>query len=495
LLDGLPLAIAQAAAFLQETGIGLQKYIEFYEQKWKELMESRGLEEDRLQDYPDRSVWTTWTLSYNAIRDKNAAAANLLLLWAFLDGKDLWHGLFAAACNASTAVSSSLSEWIGDIAGNELEFTKAIGLLRNYSLIESVQGQGSYATHPVVHRWAYYFQDGDDSRAQLTQLAVMVVGWAVPDSSSQDYSILQRRILPHAQVCSRWVGSIETKQSTTHKGGVTKVKLSEDRVLIDAVHRLGFLYAHQGKLVEAEQMYQRALQGKEKAWGPEHTSTLDTVNNLGLLYKKQGKLVEAEQMYQRALQGYEKAWGPEHTSTLSTVNNLGLLYADQGKLVEAEQMYQRALQGYEKAWGPEHTSTLDTVNNLGNLYTSQGKLVEAEQMYQQAIQGYEKALGTNIITYVPALNTMWCLGSLFAIQADIAKARTMYSKALLGYEQVFGPKHAESKTLRERLYALDAVVQKKAPVETEERAEDLQVGLSHLGIEKNTSRSKRRKLL
>jgi hypothetical protein len=44
-------------------------------------------------------------------------------------------------------------------------------------------------------------------------------------------------------------------------------------------------------------MYQRALQGKEKAWGLEHILTLDTINNLGLLYKDQGKLVEAEQMY------------------------------------------------------------------------------------------------------------------------------------------------------------------------------------------------------
>ncbi|CAG8975658.1 hypothetical protein HYALB_00014088, partial [Hymenoscyphus albidus] len=42
-------------------------------------------------------------------------------------------------------------------------------------------------------------------------------------------------------------------------------------------------------------------------------------------------------MYQRALQGYEKALGPDHTSTLGTVNNLGNLYSDQGKLVEAEQ--------------------------------------------------------------------------------------------------------------------------------------------------------------
>jgi Tfp pilus assembly protein PilF len=80
-------------------------------------------------------------------------------------------------------------------------------------------------------------------------------------------------------------------------------------------------------------------------------------------------------MFQRALQGYEKAWGPEHTSTFDTVNNLGLLYANQGKMDEAEKMYQRALQGYEKAWGPEHTLTLSMVNNLGLLYT--GRVREA----------------------------------------------------------------------------------------------------------------------
>ncbi len=51
---------------------------------------------------------------------------------------------------------------------------------------------------------------------------------------------------------------------------------------------------------------------------------------------------EAENMYLRALTGYEKAWGPEHTSTLDTVNNLGNLYRDQGKMKEAEDMFQRA---------------------------------------------------------------------------------------------------------------------------------------------------------
>jgi tetratricopeptide (TPR) repeat protein len=64
-----------------------------------------------------------------------------------------------------------------------------------------------------------------------------------------------------------------------------------------------------------------------------------TYFNLGYLFNDQSKLALAEQMYERALRGYEKALGAEHTSTLQTVNNLGNLYADQGKLVEAEQMY------------------------------------------------------------------------------------------------------------------------------------------------------------
>jgi hypothetical protein len=44
-------------------------------------------------------------------------------------------------------------------------------------------------------------------------------------------------------------------------------------------------------------------------------------------------------MYQRALVGYKKAFGPDYISTMDTVNNLGALYHDQGKLNKAEEMY------------------------------------------------------------------------------------------------------------------------------------------------------------
>lgn len=54
-------------------------------------------------------------------------------------------------------------------------------------------------------------------------------------------------------------------------------------------------------------MYLRVLAGYEKVWGPKHTSTLNTVNNLGLLYSDQDKMKEVEDIYLRALAGKEKA--------------------------------------------------------------------------------------------------------------------------------------------------------------------------------------------
>ncbi|EED23389.1 kinesin light chain, putative [Talaromyces stipitatus ATCC 10500] len=95
-----------------------------------------------------------------------------------------------------------------------------------------------------------------------------------------------------------------------------------------------------------------------------------TVSNLGGLYTDQGKLKEAETMYQRALTGYEKALGPGHSSTLVIVNNLGNLYRDQGKPKEAETMYQRALAGFEKACDPNDYQTKKVAEALKRLIRS-----------------------------------------------------------------------------------------------------------------------------
>jgi tetratricopeptide (TPR) repeat protein len=87
---------------------------------------------------------------------------------------------------------------------------------------------------------------------------------------------------------------------------------------------------------EVERVYMRALKGYEKAEAPEHTSTLDTINKLGNLYKAQGRRQEVEEMYERTVLGREKAWD---RSTRLPVHNVGHLYSHQGRLREAEEMY------------------------------------------------------------------------------------------------------------------------------------------------------------
>ncbi|KAH7008703.1 hypothetical protein EDB80DRAFT_751332 [Ilyonectria destructans] len=430
LLDGLPLALAQAASYLREKGIDATTYVQIYKHQWDELMGSRDASSRPLLDYEQGSIATTWMVSFKEIESKSTDAVNLLRLWAFLDNKQLWHGLLGAAAAAGAA--DRWPDWLGEMARNVVRFLDSIGLLLRYSMIETQEGlTGSYSMHPVVHRWSS-FLDGDQQKHESARLALMVVGLSVPMRESREYWILQQKLLPHVERCAGWIREA--------LAGADALGPDHTSTLYTA-NKLGSIYLRQGKFKEAEDMYERALEGYEKALGPDHISTLRTVNNLGNLYQHQSKFEEAEKMYKRALEGKEKALGPHHTLTLTTVNNLGSLYLNQDKFKEAEKMCKRALEGREKALGPDHTSTLDTVNNLGSLYSGQGKFKEAEEMYERALEGREKALGPH---HISTLGTVNNLGILYSDQGKFKEAEEMYKRALEGREKALGPHHTST---------------------------------------------------
>ena len=91
LLDGLPLALAHAGSYIQETGITVDDYITAYQNTWKPLFEGEMIS---LKEYPNRSVQSTWMLSYEDVKRRDPDAAKMLDLWAHLDSSDLWYELF-----------------------------------------------------------------------------------------------------------------------------------------------------------------------------------------------------------------------------------------------------------------------------------------------------------------------------------------------------------------------------------------------------------------
>ena len=141
------------------------------------------------------------------------------------------------------------------------------------------------------------------------RIAIQCVAMNVSETSKTEYWVRNRRVLPHARKLQHFR---------------IKVALEWAGIEPDDLFGFAYLYEQNDMYVEAEGMYRRALDGKEKAWGPEHTSTLSTVNNLGLLYADQGKLAKAEEMYRRALDGYIKARGSNHPNTKLIARNLSL---------------------------------------------------------------------------------------------------------------------------------------------------------------------------
>ena len=329
------MALATAGAYLSQSADSFDEYFELYDYSWNDLSQySSGP-----VDYEQRTLYSTWNVSFQQVQDQDPAAAELLKLMAYLDNQDLWYGLFYED------VSNAPAWWI-EVLKSRARFNRAISTLHNYSLLEVSAGQ--YSLHTCEHDWTLEYLNAEFDQERC-RIAIHCITANVSEESEAEYWVRNRRVLPHAR----------RFQHDRVKAAIdwSAIEPGDSYILAD-------LYQQNDMNAEAERMYRRALDGKEKAWGPDHTSTLSTVNNLGNLYKNQGKLGEAEKMYRRALDGKEKAWGPDHTSTLDTVNNLGNLYADQGKLGEAEKIYRRALDGYEKAWGPDHPSTLRTINKL-----------------------------------------------------------------------------------------------------------------------------------
>jgi hypothetical protein len=82
LLGDLPLALEEAAAFLEETRVGLGEYLELVQERSRELF---GLDRPPADERGDRRrVATVWSLSLDRVHQEAPAAEALLSLCAFL---------------------------------------------------------------------------------------------------------------------------------------------------------------------------------------------------------------------------------------------------------------------------------------------------------------------------------------------------------------------------------------------------------------------------
>ena len=445
ILENLPLALVQAAAFIKENSQSISDYLQMYRESDSTRIKllSQDFEDDESRPDSNNPVAGTLAISFEQLRRNNHQAADILSLMSVLDRHAIPKSLLSLDC--------------GDV-----ELEKSLGTLKAFSLITPESSQAFNLHHLVylaMRNWLSLNKELDSWTGKA--LVFLLKLFPFPESENQEiwmaylphaHTVLNSDYLPPSQKVAQATLLFEVSMALQQKGDYDGAEIMAQKSLdlrervpgethIDTLHslsNLGLIFWRQGKNLEAEKIYRQVLDSSEKMLGNEHSHTLNVVNNLASVLNRQGKFQKAEKLHRRALSGTENTLGKEHPDTLISVSNLASVLSHQGKYEEAEKLYRRALSGNENTLGKEHPVTLMSVDSLGSVLANQGKYEEAEGLHRRTLSDREKILGKEHPYTLTSVNN---LGSVLANQAKYEEAEGLHQHALSGRKKVLGKEH------------------------------------------------------
>jgi len=460
-MDGLPLALVQAAAFIDETGCSLAHYLNLYATHRKELLARRG---NLMLDY-DETVATTWSLSFQQIEQQSPAAIVVLRVCAFLAADTIPEELLARGI-------AELSAMPGAEGLDELELDEALAVLRKYSLLHRNSETHMLNMHRLVQAVLKESLD-EQTRRLWAERTVRVVNAAFPevdyakDSPHQYY-------LPHVQECAALVkeyhlyfaeaaqllykagislyfhGFYSQSQSFHQQALAIREEVFEfdHPDVADSLNTLAIFASNQGDYERAERFYRQAIDIREKMLGPQHPSTAESLNNLGVLYRTLGKYEQAKRLLKGALGIHEQSLGSENPVTLNFVINLATLYAEQRQYEQAEQLLNQALATSKRVLEPGHPLIAHNLKLLARLSFEQGNHERAESLLKHSLAIIEKTLGSEHPATAERLSD---LAELHFAQDRYAEAQSLCQRALSICEKTFGPENPDTIAVRKQL--------------------------------------------
>jgi tetratricopeptide (TPR) repeat protein len=393
----LPLAIVQAAAYVNVNKTTLQGYLSLLVKRKEELTGNLHRESGVV-------IAATWLVSFEQIRRHDALAADYLLFMACVDRNDIPLEILPTARTYEQGIS-------------------AVATLDAYSFVTKRTAESALDLHRLVHVSTRIWLQEHRLLSQWTQVVVTRLLEVFPDNEHGSRS-RWRRLLPHAKYALSSDPNEQDNEARTNLASKCAITLLTD-----------------GRWREAEGLFMQVMETRKRALGVKHPSTLTAMNDLALVLDSQGKYEAAEAMNRQTLSLKETVLGREHPETLITMNNLALVLDSQGKYEAAEAMNRQTLSLSEIVLGREHPETLTTMNNLALVLDSQGKYEAAEAINRQTLSLSEVELGRE---HPLTLTTISNLAAVLAHQGKYEAAETINRQTLSLKEMVLGREHPET---------------------------------------------------
>ena len=412
-LGGLPLAIDQAGAFIEENIMSPEEYLSLYKEEGKQLRQERGQHDAASQGHSE-SVTITFSLAFRRLVVINPAAAELLRLCSFLYPEQIPEKVLLES-------AEDLGEALSSAATNSMDWIKARQAACRLSLLSREIDSKSLNIHRVVQA-VLKDEMNIDIQKKWAERAVRVINRGFPDAKFENWPHCERLIL-QALTCAELI--VDFELAFPEAG----------RLLI----ALADYTNYRGRYEEAESFYNYAIEVRKKIYGPNHPEVGTCLTNLAVLYFRQGRYEESATLFKKDIDIQEQAFGAGHPNVGIIINNLAEICRIQGKYKKAESLYRRALEIFEKTQGTTHPNFANTLNNLGLVCWHRAKYDDAELLCKRALAISKKAYGLNHPAVASSLNN---LSLVYWHRAKYDKAELLCKRALAIRKEAYGLKHA-----------------------------------------------------
>jgi tetratricopeptide (TPR) repeat protein len=453
-LSYLPLAVVQAAACMNASGMTVQQYrLRLDEHKELDIEPSSDLVENLLRGSGVKDpVTAVLFLSMDQINRENTFATDYLCLTACVDRKDISLDLLEAP-------SIRIRE-------------DAIKVLEKYALITRRPAESALDLHEMIHQALRKRLQEQGQFIQWTQRIIIQLLQVFPDGQYRNRS-KWRRLLPHVQyalsyrpvnnddegrlqLASRCAmhlrsdGRYNESEELEVQVVQTKKRLLGDEHpdTLTSMANLALTYCGQGRWRDAEELEVQVMQITKKVLGNKHPHTLSSMANLASTYWNQGRWKEAKELQVHVVQTKKRALSGEHPDMLASINNLASIYMDQGRWEEAEELQVQVMETAKRVLGNEHPDTLTSMANLASTYENQERWQEAEELEVQVVQTKKRVLGDE---HPSTLSSIHNLGLTYLNRGRLKEAEEVQVQVMDGMKRVLGDEHPNMLTTMSNL--------------------------------------------
>ncbi|KAI9148643.1 Kinesin light chain [Paramyrothecium foliicola] len=503
LLEYMPLAIAQAAAYIFQRWprCSFKQYLDDYQASDRKKAGLLSYEGGKLRRDANakNSILITWQISFDHIRQVRRSAADLLSVMSFCDRQGipemLLHNQDPTNQRSSRTVQiegrgeaedgeaedeDPENEWRDDdsteIQSDKNEddgFEDDISVLRNYSFVTANEDGCTFEMHRLVQLATLEWLELHEQKEQWRHRFLTKLCKEIPTGEHKNWALC-RMLFPHAQSAAAqipktrdsrrewatvlhraaWYCLEAGNRTEAERLAVSAMKVrkklfeADDEEVLRAMAMVAWTYSNQGRWEEAEKLDLQVMETRKTKLRADHPDTLTSMENLASTYIEQGRWLEAEKLNLQVMETRKMKLGTDHPDTLTVMGNLAWTYRSQGRWEEAEKLEVQVMETFQTKLGASHPDTLTSMGNLALTYSNLGRWEEAEKLEVQVMETRKTKLGAD---HPDTLTITGNLAWTYWNQGQWEEAEKLFLQVMETFQTQLGADHPDTLTIMANL--------------------------------------------